>query len=138
MSEEVKDKLQELFNTPDIPKNTAITTVPEPTDIENDCEYAAEKFKHLIKIGEEVLGEAADNAVRTGQAEDVDAFAKLLKNVGEITKSILETAKVRKDIKKPDETPAPQTVNNTIMFSGNGKDMLENLKKKKVIDIENG
>lgn len=100
----------------------------------NDFEYAR-KVKHdLLAKGSEALEDMMEVARSTEHPRAYEVLSNMMKNVGDVSDSLLDLHKKKKDYKKTDEMPAlPGTTNNNV-FVGSTTD-LQRMLKNDPIDV---
>ena len=100
----------------------------------NDFEYAR-KVKHdLLAKGTEALEDMMEVARSTEHPRAYEVLSNMMKNVGDVSDSLLDLHKKKKDYKKTDEMPAlPGTTNNNV-FVGSTTD-LQRMLKNDPIDV---
>ena len=107
---------------------------------ENDFEMAR-RIKHdLLVKGSEALEDMIEVAKSTEHPRAYEVLSGMIKNVGEVSDSLMDIHKKKKDYDKPDEKikELPNTTNNNV-FIGSTSDLQRMLLKKddeeKVVDI---
>lgn len=100
----------------------------------NDFEYARRVKHDLLAKGSEALDDMIEVARSTEHPRAYEVLSTLMKNVGEVSDSLLDLHKKKKEYKKTDELPAlPGTTNNNV-FVGSTTD-LQRMLKNEPIDI---
>lgn len=112
-------------------------------NLEKDYEYAKAKLKQILETSEEVMLTAAEVAIETGEPRAIEVYGTLVKNLSEISKSVLESNKTKSSVKKDNadikdmkagNKKQPVTTNNAI-FIGTIKDILNDMNSQNTIDI---
>ena len=107
---------------------------------ENDFEMARRIKHELLVKGAEALEDMIEVAKSTEHPRAYEVLSGMIKNVGEVSDSLMDIHKKKKDYDKPDEKikELPNTTNNNV-FIGSTSDLQRMLLKKddeeKVIDI---
>ena len=100
----------------------------------NDFEYARRVKHDLLAKGSEALDDMMEVARSTEHPTAYEVLSNMMKNVGDVSDSLLELHKKRKDLKKKDEQPAlPGTTNNNV-FVGSTAD-LQRMLRNDPIDV---
>tara|TARA_B100000085_G_scaffold234303_1_gene222110 strand:+ start:129 stop:467 length:339 start_codon:yes stop_codon:yes gene_type:complete len=100
----------------------------------NDFEYARRVKHDLLAKGSEALDDMMEVARSTEHPRAYEVLSNMMKNVGDVSDSLLELHKKRKDLKKKDEQPAlPGTTNNNV-FVGSTAD-LQRMLRNDPIDV---
>ena len=100
----------------------------------NDFEYARRVKHDLLAKGSEALDDMIEVARSTEHPRAYEVLSTLMKNVGEVSDSLLDLHKKKKEYKKTDELPAlPGTTNNNV-FVGSTTD-LHRMLKNEPIDV---
>lgn len=100
----------------------------------NDFEYARRVKHDLLAKGSEALDDMIEVARSTEHPRAYEVLSTLMKNVGEVSDSLLDLHKKKKDFKKTDEFVAlPGTTNNNV-FVGSTTD-LQRMLKNEPIDV---
>lgn len=100
----------------------------------NDFEYARRVKHDLLAKGSEALDDMIEVARSTEHPRAYEVLSTLMKNVGEVSDSLLDLHKKKKEYRKTDELPAlPGTTNNNV-FVGSTTD-LQRMLKNEPIDI---
>ena len=110
-------------------------------DFDEDYDYTRNKLKNLVDVGEDAIEHYVDVAKERNSPRDFEVLAQLLKNTGELVKSVIDTASSKAEIdnakhqKVVGDNQASTTNNNTI-FVGTTKELLERINKEqaKIID----
>ena len=106
----------------------------------NDFEYARQIKHELLAKGSAALDDMVDVAKATEHPRAFEVMSGMIKNIGEISDSLMDLHKKKKDYDKPDNDikQIPQTTNNNV-FIGSTSDLQRMLLKKdneeKVVDI---
>lgn len=147
MTDEIKDKLKNMFSKQHVTENKEIITnivikTQEGKEIDDTHEFVDKALKKLMDTAGEVVLEAAAVARSTGEPEHFKAFAQVVKETGKITTDILEILRLKKElqqkINKPEDVNIPPTQNTTNVFiNGTMNDVLKKIKDdEKVIDVQ--
>lgn len=109
---------------------------------DRDYNYVGKKLREFIDDAENVLEEAKDVAVESGEARSFEAYANLLKVVGKLTKDVMESSKDKAIIDKTidDNTKLPGATGEykqTNIFVGTTKELAEMIKQNTLPAIEN-
>jgi len=105
----------------------------------NDFEYARQIKHDLLAKGSAALDDMVDVAKATEHPRAFEVMSGMIKNIGEISDSLMDLHKKKKDYDKPEDNikELPNTTNN--VFIGSTSDLQRMLLKKdnedKVIDI---
>ena len=100
----------------------------------NDFEYARRVKHDLLAKGSEALEDMMEVARSTEHPRAYEVLSNMMKNVGDVSDSLLDLHKKKKDYKKTDEMPAlPGTTNNNV-FVGSTTD-LQRMLKNDPIDV---
>jgi hypothetical protein len=100
----------------------------------NDFEYARRVKHDLLAKGSEALDDMIEVARSTEHPRAYEVLSTLMKNVAEVSDSLLDLHKKKKEYKKTHELPAlPGTTNNNV-FVGSTTD-LQRMLKNEPIDI---
>ena len=84
----------------------------------NDFEYARRVKHDLLAKGSEALEDMMEVARSTEHPRAYEVLSNMMKNVGEVSDSLLDLHKKKKDYKKKDEQLAlPGTTNNNVPTS---------------------
>jgi hypothetical protein len=146
LRKEMLDKLENAPPVVHIPASTAsqpVAVVEEiKKDFDEDYDYTRNKLKNLVDVAENAIEHYVDIAKERNSPRDFEVLATLLKNTGELVKSVIDTASSKAEIdqqkqqKVVGDKDAPVT-NNTTIFVGSSKDLLERINKEtaKVIDV---
>jgi len=134
---ETKNRLLDRMKIAIADPNVPVVYDKAKEDLDVDHEYARKKLKGLVKMGEDAIESFKDVAEETGEPRAYEVLATLLKNTGELVKSVMDAAKTKNDIaqsqNKGQEGPKTQ---NTIIFTGSTKDLLQQIKaEEKTIDM---
>ncbi len=106
----------------------------------NDFEYARQIKHELLAKGSAALDDMVDVAKATEHPRAFEVMSGMIKNIGEISDSLMDLHKKKKDYDKPDDKvkEIPNTTNNNV-FIGSTSDLQRMLLKKdneeKVVDI---
>lgn len=110
---------------------------------DDDYNYTKEKIKDMLEIAMEVLEDSALTARENHEARSVEAFSNVLGQTKDLANSILQASKTKADIDKtrasigPEKTQVGQiTQNNSNVFIGSSKEILQKLKQNKIVDAE--
>ena len=98
-NKDIKTQYLEKFNNSNSKNIQKNETLPEDTS-ETDLEYTRKKLRELVELGEDVLENAKDVASETGEPRSIEVFSNLLKNVGDLTKNLMEAQKIKSAINK--------------------------------------
>ena len=100
----------------------------------NDFEYARRVKHDLLAKGSEALDDMIEVARSTEHPRAYEVLSTLMKNVGEVSDSLLDLHKKKKDYKKTDELPAlPGTTNNNVFVVSTTD--LQRMLKNEPIDV---
>lgn len=100
----------------------------------DDFEYARRVKHDLLAKGSEALEDMMEVARSTEHPRAYEVLSNMMKNVGDVSDSLLDLHKKKKDYKKKDDQPAlPGTTNNNV-FVGSTAD-LQRMLKKEPIDV---
>lgn len=101
----------------------------------NDFEYARRVKHDLLAKGSEALEDMMEVARSTEHPRAYEVLSNMMKNVGEVSDSLLDLHKKKKDYKKSDDPIAiPNTTNNNV-FVGSTTDLQRLLAKNDPIDV---
>lgn len=90
----------------------------------NDFEYARRVKHDLLAKGSEALDDMMQVARSTEHPRAYEVLSNMMKNVGEVSDSLLDLHKKKKDYKKTDELPAlPAGTTNNNVFIGSTSDL---------------
>ena len=140
--------LQKLNSAAQVPATkNPVTPSPELTAKENydqDYEYVRKKLKNLADVTEDAIEHFSEVAKETNEPRAFEVLGTLLKNASEIVKGVMDNAsqKATIDTRKEQKTVGdkePGSVNNTTIFVGTTKDLLEKIGREessKIIDAE--
>lgn len=128
------DQIYDKLNLRPI-SNKSIELVPVDKNngeqLSDDLDEARSNTRHLINIGEEALKELQD---LSSQSQDPKAYRELsvlIKVMLDANKSLVETAKARKEIViDNDKVQTPQSVTNNL-FVGTTTDAVDLLRQKR-------
>jgi len=100
----------------------------------DDFEYARRVKHDLLAKGSEALDDMMEVARSTEHPRAYEVLSNMMKNVGDVSDSLLDLHKKKKDYKKKeDQTALPGTTNNNV-FVGSTAD-LQRMLKKEPIDV---
>ena len=100
----------------------------------DDFEYARRVKHDLLAKGSEALDDMMEVARSTEHPRAYEVLSNMMKNVGDVSDSLLDLHKKKKDYKKKEDQPAlPGTTNNNV-FVGSTTD-LQRMLKKEPIDV---
>ena len=100
----------------------------------NDFEYARRVKHDLLVKGSEALDDMMEVARSTEHPRAYEVLSNMMKNVREVTDSLLDLHKKKKDLKKNDEPVAlPGTTNNNV-FVGSTAD-LQRMLRNEPLDV---
>ena len=100
----------------------------------DDFEYARRVKHDLLAKGSEALEDMMEVARSTEHPRAYEVLSNMMKNVGDVSDSLLDLHKKKKDYKKKEDQPAlPGTTNNNV-FVGSTAD-LQRMLKKEPIDV---
>ena len=100
----------------------------------DDFEYARRVKHDLLAKGSEALDDMMEVARSTEHPRAYEVLSNMMKNVGDVSDSLLDLHKKKKDYKKKEDQPAlPGTTNNNV-FVGSTAD-LQRMLKKEPIDV---
>ena len=100
----------------------------------DDFEYARRVKHDLLAKGSEALDDMMEVARSTEHPRAYEVLSNMMKNVGDVSDSLLDLHKKKKDYKnKEDQTALPGTTNNNV-FVGSTAD-LQRMLKKEPIDV---
>ena len=106
----------------------------------DDFEYSRQIKHDLLAKGSAALEDMIDVAKATEHPRAFEVMSGMIKNIGEISDSLMDLHKKKKDYDKPDEKikELPNTTNNNV-FIGSTSDLQRMMLKKdnedKVVDI---
>lgn len=148
-----KDKLSIINSINDVFDVEEESSLTQTTDEKNliasskaddDYEYSKEKLKSLIETGETAIEAYMDICSEMTEPRAYEVLATLLKNTGDLAKSVMDNAKTKASIDKDrglisrDGKPLNDGVNqtNNIVFAGSTKDLMDMIKeqRQKAID----
>ena len=90
----------------------------------NDFEYARRVKHDLLAKGSESLEDMMEVARSTEHPRAYEVLSNMMKNVGEISDSLLDLHKKKKDYNKTDDLPAlPAGTTNNNVFIGSTSDL---------------
>ena len=135
-----------------LPSTEVVSVSKEQKDADDDYEYTRQKLKSMIDVGEEAIDEFKDVCAETQEPRAYEVLATLIKNTGDLTKSVMDNSKVkastdRERLAMKQGTPDMSNggtinqTNNQIIFNGSTKELLEAIKKEQndpqpVIEVE--
>lgn len=104
--------------------------------IQSDFELSRDKLTSLIETGQEAIENFKDVALETQEPRAYEVLATLLKNTGDLTKALMDNAKIKTSIDKDQkiqqkpstEQQGPITNSQTNIFVGTTKDLKDFLK----------
>ena len=100
----------------------------------DDFEYGRRVKHDLLAKGSEALDDMMEVARSTEHPRAYEVLSNMMKNVGDVSDSLLDLHKKKKDYKKKeDQTALPGTTNNNV-FVGSTAD-LQRMLKKEPIDV---
>lgn len=142
LRQEMLDKLKNAVPVVQ-PVAAPVPAVVEPPKegFEQDYDYTRDKLKNLVNIGEDAIEHFIEIAKETNEPRAFEVLATLLKNTGELAKGVIDNATskanidTRNQIKTVGDKDKP-TTNNTTIFVGTTKDLLEKLNQPKMIEGE--
>lgn len=133
------------------PKVPAIITPQEKTEeqkakenFDSDYEYTRKKLKNLVDISVTAIEDLKEIANETGEPRAYHVLGELIKNAGELTKGVMDSAKSKSDIDKsingePKDRLPVKEINNNTVFIGSTKQLLDKIledeKNANVIDV---
>lgn len=143
------DKIDAQFE--ESQQNSPKPPVPvTPSEVQEDYLYTKNKLKILIDASEEVLENTAALAAETGEPRMIEVYAQLVKNLGDLAKSVMENSK-NKAITEKEKAAfihnkhleggavsgnATITNNNQTIFVGSTKELLNLIKEEETAIIE--
>lgn len=147
-----EDVLDEVLSLPknqvtkDIKDRNILKAEEAEKDFDAAYKFTDTKLKELIGVGMDAVHAAALVASQTGDYKHIEALSSLIKSVGELTKGVVESAKIKSDINKDSyeggSQPAETSVVNNTIFVGAIEDVLRQLddikKVKEVPAAKNG
>ena len=143
--EEKRKRMLSKLNS-SLPSTTVAIVDKAKENFDADYEYTRKKLKNLADRGEEAIEHFAEIAKETNEPRAFEVLATLLKNTGELVKGVIDNAEAKSNIDRRnepvkvvgDKDPTP-SVNNTTIFVGTTKDLLDKIKaeeQRKIIDVE--
>lgn len=111
----------------------------------DDYEYTRKKLKSLVDISVEAIKDLKEIAQETGEPRAYKALGELIKNAGDLTKGVIDSAKAKSDIDKSlmfnqSEGSSVKEVHNNTVFIGSTKELLDKIieddKSSSIIDLD--
>lgn len=146
--EDVKRKMMlAKLNAPVEPEPVIEKTEEEKAkeNFNADYEYTRKKLKSLVDVSVDAIEDLKEIALETGEPRAYRALGELIKNAGDLTKGVMDSAKSKAEIDKsiagnnPKES-SPREINNNTVFIGSTKDLLDKIieddKKAVIIDVD--
>ena len=95
----------------------------------NDFEYARQVKHDLLSKGSEALDEMMEVAKSTEHPRAYEVLSNMMKNVGEVSDSLIDLHKKKKDFDKEELKPALSGPTNNNLFIGSTSDLQRMLLK---------
>lgn len=125
---EIMERAKELKELKKTDNKDVVKLSSEEMETESDYKFTRKKLISLIETGEESIEQLKEIAYEAGEPRMFEVLAQLIKNTGDLSKSVIENNKIKNDINKnrqKKETHKYTQNNNKIVFAGSTKELAD-------------